>query len=384
MKRLIICDKISYAVTKREITDEGFLKVPGRVARAGTQQYLARELELTDRAPNSVVTIYRPPEEVFNASSLDSYVGTDVTLDHPSDLVNPDTYRDVTVGTVTSAGRQDGDFVVCDMIVKAKDSIAAVESGKVQLSAGYTALYDHAPGTTPDGIDYEFIQRDIKINHVALVDRARAGFQARLFDNEPRGQIMATVVLDSATGRSVEVADAATAALVEDTITRLSKRANDAEADKADAEKAKEKMEAEKDAANEKAEKAEKKSTDEAIAERIEAITTVNKDAAIVAGAEFTCDSLEPLTIKRAALKVARDGIDWDEKSDAYVEAAFDMATADAPAPKNTEAQRRQLAADAAADEDNEDEDEKKSKSNPRQKAADSMSNAWKATAGEQ
>ena len=196
---------------------------------------------------------------------------------------------------------------------------------------------------------------------------------------------MATVVLDSATNRSIEVADAATAALVEDTIARLTKRATDAEAEKADAETEKAKAEAEKDAAMEKAEKAEKASNDEAISARIEALAKVSKDAQIVAGSAFTCDSVDTLTIKREALKVARDGIAWDDKETAYVESAFDIATADGVKPNanTTDAQRRQLALDAAKDED-EEEVEEKSNSNPRQKAADSLSNAWKTTAGDQ
>lgn len=39
-----VFDRAGYRITQREYTDEGFLKVPGRVARTGIQEYLAREL----------------------------------------------------------------------------------------------------------------------------------------------------------------------------------------------------------------------------------------------------------------------------------------------------------------------------------------------------
>lgn len=381
MKRLIICDRITYAVTKREFTDEGFLRVPGRVARAGTQQYLARELELTDRDPNSVVTVYRPADEVFDAASLATYNGADVTNNHPSDLVTPDTYRNVSVGSVVSSGRQDGDFVIADMIVKAKDSIEAVEAGKVQLSAGYTAEYDHSPGVTADGVAYEFIQRSIRINHVALVDRARAGFQARLFDKKPEGLIMPRITLDGAT--SVDVADEATAALINGTMQRLNNRVNDAEKEAAEAKKKADEMEAEKDAANEKAKKAETKSNDAAIAARIADISATATNARKIAGDAFTCDSVDPVEIKRAALVASNDSVDYATKSADYINMAFDHAIVVAPTPTTdaatVEAQRKKLAADAAtvtkpaAD----------AKPSARQVANDAKANAWKKTIGE-
>ncbi|MGL5729314.1 MAG: DUF2213 domain-containing protein, partial [Plesiomonas sp.] len=60
-----INDRASYSITQREYTPEGFLRVPGHVARPGIQQYLASELGL-DGDPNRIVNVYRPPEEVFS------------------------------------------------------------------------------------------------------------------------------------------------------------------------------------------------------------------------------------------------------------------------------------------------------------------------------
>jgi len=310
-----VYDRASYQVTRREYTDEGFLRVPGRVARTGIQEYLASELGL-DGKPSDIIRVYRAPDQVFDAASLASYEGADVTINHPKGLVNSKNYKAVSVGVVRGSGRQDGDFVQADLIVKDADAIAAIESGKCELSAGYTAVYEKVAGTTEDGESYDYIQRDIRINHVALVDRARAGASARVFDQKPGDKPMThKVVLDS--GRSVEVQDEATAALVSDTIERLKAQAAEAQA-KAD------KAQATADAAQEQVEELKAKTSDEAIQSAVAAVIKCSENARKIAGKSFSCDSISPLGIMRAALAVARPKVEWADKPDAYVEAAFD------------------------------------------------------------
>lgn len=329
-------DRKSFALNSQRVyTDEGFLRVPGKAARTGIQEYLASELRLKDRAPNDIIRVYRPAEEVFNDESLQSYLGADVTNNHPPTLVNASTYRNTSVGVVTSVGRQDGDFVIVDMVIKDKDAIKAVETGKCELSAGYTAVYDDTPGTTPEGEPYDFRQTQIKINHVAIVDRARAGAMARIFDNMEK-KPMYQITTD--TGVKVDVADAA----VVDAFKRLEQRVSDAEA-------AKETVQAQLDAAMEQVADLTTKCSDEALKARVEAIARVTTSARKVAGDEFTCDSMDPVAIKRAALAVKRPSVDWVEKSTAYVEAAFDMAVEE-PVKPVVDSQLEQLAKDGAKD----------------------------------
>ncbi len=316
-----VCDRVSYAVnTDRVYTDGGFLVVPGRVARTGVQEYLASELGLTDRNPNDIIKVERPECSVFEQASLDSYVGTDVTIEHPSTMVNAESFDRVSKGVITSAGKREGDFVVVDMIIKSRDAITAVESGKVQLSAGYTAIYDEAPKDSP----FDFIQREIRINHVALVDRARAGAQARLFDNNPGVPKMFKATLDS--GRTIEVQDDATAILVSDSIARLEKRAVDAEKATSDISEENERTTAERDAAIEERDRFKENASDAAITARLTALAGIMDNARKIAGSDFTCDSVNPLDVQRAALTKTRDSVKWADKSDVYVTAAFDMA----------------------------------------------------------
>uniref|UniRef100_UPI0036DC6391 DUF2213 domain-containing protein n=1 Tax=Photorhabdus sp. RM322S TaxID=3342825 RepID=UPI0036DC6391 len=326
---------MSYPVTsQREITPEGYLKVPGRAARVGVQQYLASELGLTDRSPGQIVNVYRPPEEVFSPDSLESYDNVDVTVDHPNDLVDSTTFKEVTAGHATSPGKQDGDYVVVDLLIKDQYAIDTINKGKGELSAGYTSEYEELSGVAPDGIPYEFIQRNISINHIALCDQARAGNLARLFDQKPTGvKPMFKVVLDS--GVRVEVADEATQQLIQTTIDQLKKRVKDAEEEKEKAEAAKdeaeekkEEAEAKADAKDEEIEELKEKTSEDSISKRISELVSARDAAVKIAGTEFTCDSTDPLKIKRAALDKAgikcRKYDNWDKAPDTYVSAYFD------------------------------------------------------------
>lgn len=349
MIKHIIVDCASYAITRREILDNGYLKVPGKVARTGVQYYLASELGLKDRAPNEIVGVYRPPEEVFSADSLASYDNADATNDHPADMVSADSFKMVAVGHAITPGRQEGDFVVVDLLIKDKAAIKAIEDGKVELSAGYTAEYIPQKGVTDSGEEYEFIQRNIRINHIALVDRARAGREARLYDSQPKPKEAEMKVITLDNGATVEVADNATAQLIQSTLDGLRKQANDAQKmmqkfkDEAEAEKAK----AEK--LDEDLEEEKKKSSDAAIAERLKSVIDSMDVARKIAGKDFTCDSVDPVEIRRAALAVARPSVAWADKSAAYIQAAWDMEAEKKEAEDEEEEESKKQAQDSLA-----------------------------------
>lgn len=368
--KIQLFDRSSYAISSREYTDEGFLKVPGRVARVGIQTYLASELGL-DGDPNRVVNVYRPADEVFKSESLATYNTADVTNDHPPALIDSTTFKKFTVGVVSGPGIQDGDYVQADLIIKDAETIKLVEDGKAELSAGYTAEYVKESGTA-DGIDYEFIQRDIKINHVAVVNKARAGSMARIFDNKPEKKVMAKITLDN--GRAVEVEDTV-AAQVEDCIIRLTKKAADATATA-------DKAQAQVDSLTEENTALKTSSSDEAIKKRVIIIGSTIDAARKLVGNEFTCDSVEPVEIKRAALSALKKDVDFSGKSAAYIDAMFDMEEEkkeqedeeEEEAKKESADSLKQLAKDMATPE----ADKKSGKA----KFNDSISNGWKKTAG--
>ena len=171
--------------SQRVYGDEGFLTVPGKIARTGIQMYKAVELEgWEDELPDKMIPVYRPPSEVFAKDSLSTFAGKPLTNNHPTTLVNSRNSRNLVVGTIMDV-KAAGKFVEGNVVFYDEPTIRDIENGKSELSVGYTSRLDKVSGVTPDGEVYEAIQRDIRVNHVALVPSGRAGPTVRLADNNP-------------------------------------------------------------------------------------------------------------------------------------------------------------------------------------------------------
>jgi uncharacterized protein len=180
MKQFDAQDAIS--VSDSTVTPEGFLVVPGRLARTGVQDYAAYELGMEGDAMR-IVRLYRPPEEVFSPDSMASFEGKPVTVDHPNEPVTVDNWKAYAVGEVSGIHRA-GDMLAAKTIcIKDGAAIAALKSGKRELSNGYRFTLDLTAGVTPQGAAYDGIQRNIRGNHIALVDAARCGSACRISDS---------------------------------------------------------------------------------------------------------------------------------------------------------------------------------------------------------
>jgi hypothetical protein len=156
-------------------TQEGYLSAIARSLRTGIQEYHASELGLMG---DRIVKVMRPPESVFSKDSLASAVHIPVTLGHPPELVTKENWKDYAIGEVGSDVMRDGENIAFSLMVKDKDGLAAYEAGAREISMGYVA--DMSPA--PDGAEYDFIMGPPKYNHLAIVDKARAGSQARIGD----------------------------------------------------------------------------------------------------------------------------------------------------------------------------------------------------------
>ena len=165
-------------------TKDGFLAVRARAARSGVYDYAGIEVDpqnahgLRDKA---TVKVYRPGDEVFDRASLGSFIGKPITNDHPATPVTAANWRDHARGTIMGAIR-DGEYVAFDLLLTDKAAIDAVSSGKRELSNGYATDLKFEPGKAPDGTAYDAVQTSIQGNHIALVDRGRAGPECRIAD----------------------------------------------------------------------------------------------------------------------------------------------------------------------------------------------------------
>ncbi len=162
----------------RATTPDGALRLRARIARAGLHDYKAGEINAPG-APDAVVRVYRPPEEVFDPASMASFAGVPVTLDHPPAMVDAANRARYAVGEAGSTPTREGDHLVSDLLLTDAVAIARAEAG-ADLSNGYRADFVFERGTTPAGEHYDARQRNIRGNHVALVDQGRCGPTCRI------------------------------------------------------------------------------------------------------------------------------------------------------------------------------------------------------------
>lgn len=170
-------DAVTVSGTRR--TADGYLVAEARSVRTGIQLYAGSEVGKPEMA---TVAVYRPADQVFAQDSLQSFSHAPVTMNHPADAVTADNWKTLSVGEVSTAAKKDGEWVHLPLILKDAAAIAAVDSGKRELSAGYTCELVWGDGVTEDGQTFNATQTNIKINHLAIVDRARAGSKARIGD----------------------------------------------------------------------------------------------------------------------------------------------------------------------------------------------------------
>lgn len=158
----------SIPVDETYFTSEGYFIDHPIVTSTGIFEYKNRD--------GSIRRELRLPEEVFDPASLESYEGKPVIVTHEAGYVSKENVEQEYIGTVLSKGYQDGEHVRAKIIIH---NTGSLDCGLRELSLGYKTETDETPGEW-QGQPYDAIQRNIRINHLALVANARAGDSARL------------------------------------------------------------------------------------------------------------------------------------------------------------------------------------------------------------
>lgn len=329
-------DAVAVAGKPRRTAD-GYLVAEARAVRTGIQTYAGHEVGKPDMA---TVKVYRAADQVFSQDSLQSFSHAPITVDHPDVAVTAENWKDLSVGEVSTAAKQDGQWVMLPLILKDAAAIASVENGKRELSAGYTCELDFTPGVTADGQVFDAQQRDIKINHLALVDKARAGSQARIGDGAiswgispvtdklPEKEQVMTLKTVTVDGIPIEVTDqgATVIATLQQRLADAATKASDAATAHATALAAKDGDLAKKDAEIDglKAKVVDGVALDALVAARADLIgkaTAIAKDVKTA--------GLSDADIRKAVV-VAKLGDAVKDKPQAYIDARFDILAEDA------------------------------------------------------
>ncbi|ESQ83246.1 hypothetical protein AEAC466_13420 [Asticcacaulis sp. AC466] len=170
-------DTVTVAGARRR--DDGALLAEARIARTGIQLYLGSEV---GRPEFDRVRVYRPGAEVFSRETMASAAHRPVTNDHPPELVTSANWKTYAVGNTADEVTGEAVFIRVPLMVSDGAAVADIQAGKRELSAGYTCDLDFTPGVTEAGEAYDAIQKNIRLNHVAIVRRGRAGSQVRIGD----------------------------------------------------------------------------------------------------------------------------------------------------------------------------------------------------------
>jgi len=292
-------------------TRDGYIVTMPKVARTGIQLYAPSDLGLSGKDP---LRVWRPEDEVFKSDSLASYAHRPITIGHPPNGVNPQNWSDVAVGVTGEDVMRDGEFVRVPILLMDAKGKAALELGIKEISMGYSCNVELVDGVTPSGEAYNAIQRDLRMNHLAIVPAARGGSELKVGDGETpmTDPVKTKVVLVD--GLQVETTEAGAAA-----IEKLQAKIRDSEAEIAKRDDTIGKLEKQ-------------------VLSDAEMTARVENRARVVATAKFldpniVCDGKTDAEIRRAIVSAKYPMM--DSKSDDYIQARFDLMLEDMNAGKS-------------------------------------------------
>lgn len=149
----------------------GWLRFDALPTRTGVFTY--------QNADGSLRRELRLPQHVFDSRALASFHMVPLTNDHPDEALTASNTAKYQRGSIGNDVRRDGDFVRVSGLVTDGALVTAIMAGKTELSCGYDCELVPTAGEW-NGIKYDAIQTNIRGNHIAVVDRGRAGPSARI------------------------------------------------------------------------------------------------------------------------------------------------------------------------------------------------------------
>jgi uncharacterized protein len=326
MSEVLRYDNINLDDLKLKETPEGYLEGFAVATRVGVFSYM--------KADGTIQREFRPPEEVFNEDSMNSFKMLPITDDHPDVMVNADNAKDLSVGmTGQEIKKIDNNFMAPYVKITDKKSVAAAKQGmKKGLSWGYKVNLVKKDGVH-NGERYDYVQTNIRGNHLAIVHQGRAGSEAKLrtdsqdamcvfnnFNNNNNNLIMKKYKLD---GKEIEVSEEVFSRLdaLETEITSLkntekeTKTKIDSLQGECDGLKDKLKSESKKDTAKE---------MQEEVAKKVKArLALVEKTSDFIKKDEDISE-LSDRDVQVKAIQAVQPEFKADDRSDEYIAARFD------------------------------------------------------------
>jgi hypothetical protein len=232
--------------------------------------------------------------------------------------------------------RKDGSQVKAPLLITDAKMIAKIDAGHpAQLSCGYFADLEPSIGEW-HGQRYDAIQRNIRGNHVAIVDTARAGPEAKIRLDSFSGIMLPSNNREQTSSQGITEMnkkiriDGVDFEVAEPVAQAYANKKDALKKEIAKAEKKADKAEARADAAEAelvKAKEALKVATDPVgMREQIKARVSLETQARSVVGPDIKLDSLSERDVKIAVISKLTPDFKASGKSDDYVSARYDLA----------------------------------------------------------
>ncbi len=168
----------------REIDNNGWTEVKNNpLSKVGVFQYSGAQV---GGDPNRIYNVYRPAEELSHADAIDSlrlipFINDHVMLGASKDGLTPAEEKGIEGIVGEDVYFKDG-ILYGNIKILSENLADVIDSGKKQLSAGYRCIYDFVSGVF-NGQAYDAVQRNIRFNHLALVEEGRMGKEVAVLDH---------------------------------------------------------------------------------------------------------------------------------------------------------------------------------------------------------
>lgn len=175
------------ALSSRRIDEDGRLHVfPTNISKANVCPYRGSEIpgsEALNLDPNKIYMLLRDPNELAKAAATFNNVPL-LTKHVPVNVDEPMPH--LVVGSTGTDATFNSPYLVNSLVVWDAGAIAGIEHNQQkELSCAYRYDADMTPGEY-EGVKYDGAMRNIRANHVALVESGRAGSDVVVGDENPR------------------------------------------------------------------------------------------------------------------------------------------------------------------------------------------------------
>lgn len=153
--------------------DNGFIMIADNpISRSGIFQYLGASID-SNAIPDKIYNVYRPDSELADPACIDSFKLIPIVDDHTMVGANYTPAEEKGVHGSTGENVRFENNVLFSNLKIFSDTLAnLIEQGKRHLSLGYKCVYEKSQGFF-NNQSYDYIQRNLRGNHLALVDQSR-------------------------------------------------------------------------------------------------------------------------------------------------------------------------------------------------------------------